>query len=201
MARIAELLLEQGKADTVRSLMGMGKSSKPSPLRPPLRSEMQTHATPSNGAPSVAAALADANTWVGNPKPVDDSGYRKIFCQRCGEWKVAGEFRRKNGHSLQSCKSCNAEAVWESRRRNQQERENAPKTCSHCREQKPRTEFAKSSKARDGLQFWCRTCKSASNAGRRKVKPEAVEIPAITSAPERQSALQRILQAISGWLR
>lgn len=34
------------------------------------------------------------------------------------------------------------------------------KVCSRCKETKPVSEFGKSSKAKDGLQWHCRTCKS-----------------------------------------
>lgn len=38
------------------------------------------------------------------------------------------------------------------------------KTCTKCHETKPKTEFSKNSKTRDGLQAWCKACQSAAYA-------------------------------------
>lgn len=45
------------------------------------------------------------------------------------------------------------------------------KTCAHCGQEKPVTEFYKDSHTKDGLQSWCKKCSNArSNSSRNKTK-------------------------------
>ena len=49
------------------------------------------------------------------------------------------------------------------------------KTCAHCNEERPRAEFYRDAKAKDGLQSWCRWCNT--NDRRRRLgwdKPGAM---------------------------
>lgn len=50
------------------------------------------------------------------------------------------------------------------------------KTCTKCHETKPKTEFSKHARERDGLQSWCKLCSKKCTAAYRAANPDKVRI-------------------------
>jgi hypothetical protein len=86
-------------------------------------------------------------------------------CHHCKKILPITEFytkkRSKDGHS-HLCKTCDRQKAHESYQRRKHQPKTIPpqKTCHHCHKTKPSSDFTKSSINPDGLDHYCRTCKS-----------------------------------------
>ena len=85
-------------------------------------------------------------------------------CSKCGERKPVSEFYKssRTADSLQCwCKSCHRAAQGQNRQRLKDEGPTiirTTKVCPKCGEEKPVSEFNKSTSRVDGLTSWCKAC-------------------------------------------
>lgn len=102
-------------------------------------------------------------------------------CTKCGITKLLTEFSRRPERPSEyrsDCKACFKLLSDRWRERRLKREKIAPpdtKTCKHCGETKPSTEYTRYSQSIDGLRPWCKACIVESNRQHRVTYPERVK--------------------------
>ena len=92
-------------------------------------------------------------------------------CTKCGIEKPVSAFNKDQRYKdglLSWCKDCRREHARNRRETFEQERDKAcvAKRCSTCGKTKPASEFTKRRGSKDGLQSWCKKCRTKKDAER-----------------------------------